>query len=237
MVFPELAVTGIISEYSQAQKWSEEIPGSTTELFTRKAEKENVFIVLGMAERKDGRFFNSSVLIGPQGVEGIYRKVHLSSYDKIWAEPGKGFPVFDLPFGRIGMLIGYDMMFPEAAECMAKMGTDILCVPTLWQEHKSRFVWDARLGEQMHLAVANQWGDSGQFRSLGQSAIYSYCLDDNKRQKVESPAEGESINIMRLRARDTRKKKFIEKIDYDVLLDKGGGDRRGDRTSTTGQDL
>ncbi len=219
VILPELSTTGIIFEHQEAAKWCEEIPGPATYAFARKAEEQNIFIVLGMAERHAGKFYNSCVLIGPGEVIGKYRKVHLSAYDQRWAEEGEGnVPVFDLPFGRVGMLTGCDLMFPESADALAKLGTDLLCVPALWEDHRSKFIWEARLGEQMHLAVANQWGDSGKFHALGGSLIYSYSRYPEKRRKLESPAGGDRVNIMWLCAKEAREKRFVENIDYGVLL-------------------
>ncbi|MDD3888390.1 MAG: carbon-nitrogen hydrolase family protein [Syntrophomonadaceae bacterium] len=230
LVFPELSITGIISGYPAAERLSEEIPGPTSQSFVNKAQEKDVFIVIGMAERKAGKIYNSSVLISPNGIEGVYRKVHLSSRDKGWAEEGDSFPTFDLPFGRIGMLLGYDLMFPESTECLAKIGTDLLCVPSIWEDPKSQFMWEARAAEQMHLAIANQWGYGVESCALGKSAIYSYALDPDQRHTVKSPAKNDNINIMRLKMKDTRAKNFVEKIDYDVLLDLGGEVRCSDKS-------
>ena len=222
VILPELSTTGIIFGHQEAAKWCEEIPGPATHAFARKAEEQNIFIVFGMAEKHAGKFYNSSVLIGPGGVKGKYRKVHLSPYDERWAEAGEGdIPAFDLPFGRVGMLAGCDLMFPESADALAKLGTDLLCVPALWEDQKSKFIWEARVGEQMHLAIANQWGDFGKFHALGGSLIYSYSRYPEKRLRLESPAAGDKINIMQLHAKDAREKRFVENIDYTVLLNRG----------------
>lgn len=134
-VLPELAICGPISNPEEAARCSEEIPGKATEAFEKKAREKNLFIVFGMAERDPGdelRCYNSSVLIGPDGPVGKYRAVHLSARDRNWATPGSdGFAAFDLPFARIGMLLGHDLMFPEAADSLAKLGADMLCVPAL----------------------------------------------------------------------------------------------------------
>jgi len=222
LVFPELSLTGIISSYQEAERLSEEIPGPTSQSFINKAQEKDIFIVIGMAERKAGKFYNSSILISPKGIKGVYRKVHLSSHDKGWAEAGDIFPTFDLPFGRIGMLLGCELLFPESTECLAKMGTDLLCVPSIWKDPKSQFIWEARVAEQMHLAIANQWGDEVDSCAAGKSAIYSYALDPDQRQIVESSEKNNHINIMRLKIKDTRAKNFVEKIDYDILLNLGG---------------
>jgi predicted amidohydrolase len=173
-----------------------------------------------MAEREAGRFYNSSVLIGPDGVVGRYRKVHLTSCDERWADAGSGdFQAFDLPFARIGMLIGHDLIFPEAADSLAKLGTDMLCVPALWEDGGLMFIWEARLGEQMHLAVANQWGDFGRLHARGESILSNYSRYSEQISMLRSPPEGDDINIMKLGTENVREKRFMENIDYDLLLD------------------
>ena len=221
-VFPELS-TGMIFDRQTAERVCEETPGETTDIFTRKAEEKNLFVVVGMGEREGERFYNSGILIGPQGVVGRYRKVHLTSDDEIWAQPGEnGFSTFDLPFGRVGMLIGSDLLFPEGADCLAKRGADIILVPALWSDQKSKFIWDARLGEQMHLAIANQWGDSGRVCASGGSLLCSYSRYPEKKIRLESPAEGDFINIMRFETKDAREKRFLENVDYGILLNLEG---------------
>lgn len=108
-----------------------------------------------------------------------------------------------------------------SADSLAKWGADLLCVPALWGDRKSKFIWEARLGEQMHLAIANQWGDFGRFQAIGGSLIHSYSRYPEKRLKLESSAEGDRVNIMRLSAKDAREKRFLENIDYGDLLVKG----------------
>lgn len=219
VVLPELSTTGIIFDPVEAGKLGEEIPGRTTEILARAAAEKNVYIALGMAESQGGKQYNSCVLIGPRGVECKYRKVHLAPRDQKWAEEGDGiFPVCDLPFGRIGLVAGCDLMFPECAESLAKRGADLLCAPALWEDGRSKFIWEARLGEQTHLAVANQWGDAGGLNTVGGSAIFGYSRFPEKMLRSESPAKGDAINVLCLNSADAREKKFLENIDYDAIL-------------------
>ncbi len=219
VVLPELCTTGIISERREADSLGEEIPGPACDMFTRKAYDKNIFIVLGMVEKQAGKLYNSCVLTGPGGVQVKYRKVHLSPYDESWAEAGDSFPAFDLPFARVGLLAVNDLIFPESAESLAKRGVDLICAPALWDDRRYKFIWEARLGEQTHLAVANQWGNSRGFNAIGGSAVYGYHRCPEKMLRLESPAEGDSVEILRLNSKDTRAKKFVENIDYDTLLD------------------
>lgn len=223
VVLPELCTTGAISARQAAETMGEEIPGHATAIFTRKAAAKNVFIVLGMAEKQGGKFYNSIVLVGPRGVECSYRKVHLSRNDESWAEGGDIiFPVFDLPFGRVGLLAGDDLLFPESAESLAKRGADLICAPAAWNDSKRRFIWEARMGEQMHLAVANQWGEAADMRMAGFAAIYGYSRFPEKIMRAEAAAEGDEINILRLNSLVAREKKFMENIDYDTILKAAG---------------
>ncbi len=221
LLLPELALTGAISGTAAAQSLAEPVPGPATLALANKAREKDVHIVLGMAESRAGHLYNSSVLIGPGGIEGAYRKVHLSEADEAWASPGHDFPVFDLSWGRLGMLLGCDLLFPEATECLAKKGADLLCVPSAWTDASGQFVWPARLTEQMHLVIANQWDYGRDASGGGRSVIYSYALDPGQRQVRQSPPQSDAINILRLRIQDARDKKFVERINYDYLLDLG----------------
>ncbi|SHJ70875.1 carbon-nitrogen hydrolase family protein [Desulfofundulus thermosubterraneus] len=219
VVFPELAVTGAISQPSQAEELAEPVPGPVAGAVIRRAEKLDLYVVMGVLEREDGQLFNTAVLIGPAGLLGKYRKIHLSPSDREWARPGQeDFCFFDLPFGRVGLLLGHDLFFPESLESLAKQGVDVLCVPALWNDEKSQFIWEARIAEQMHLVVANQWGSNGSFCALGGSLIYSYSRYSERRVRLVSPVNEDRINIMLLNPKETRQKKFLEEVDYDLLL-------------------
>ncbi len=89
--------------------------------------------VVGFLERDGDRVYNTAALIGPAGLVGKYRKVHLPclAADRFvdigtYKEP----PVFDTPLGRIGLAICYDLRFPESARSLALAGADIIAQPT-----------------------------------------------------------------------------------------------------------
>ena len=101
----------------------------------------------------------------------------------------------------------------------------MLCVPALWEDASTRFIWEARLGEQMHMAIANQWGNSSGVRALGESLLCSYSRYPERVSRLQSPPEGDAINVVRFGTKEAREKRFLENIDYDILLDlshKGG---------------
>lgn len=134
IVFPELAVTGSVNERETAERLAEPVSGPSTTHLSQIATQTGAYLVAGLIERDvpSGRLFNSAVLVGPNGLVGTYRKVHLAAEDLAWATPGDGgLPTFDIPLGRIGMLIGYDALFPEAARILAIDGADIIACPSL----------------------------------------------------------------------------------------------------------
>ncbi|WP_413730097.1 nitrilase-related carbon-nitrogen hydrolase [Sodalis sp. RH22] len=89
-----------------------------------------LYLVAGMVEDGgDGNRYNSAVLIGPDGLQGMYRKIHLTAEDKTWATPGSAWTTVDIPCGRIGLLIGHDLEFPEAGRILAMRGCDIIACP------------------------------------------------------------------------------------------------------------
>jgi predicted amidohydrolase len=134
VVFPELAVTGPIADAANAQALAETISGRIARQLHRIAATANVHLIAGLVERDvdTGRLFNSAILVGPNGLAGAYRKLHLAAADRAWAAPGNlGLPTFDIPAGRVGILIGYDALFPEAARALAIDGADIIACPSL----------------------------------------------------------------------------------------------------------
>jgi hypothetical protein len=70
----------------------------------------------------------------------------------------------------------------------------------------------------MHLCVANQWGEFGKLTALGSSMIHSYCKNTEQSKCIESPGEGDDIKVLKMNTKDVREKKFIENIDYNILL-------------------
>jgi predicted amidohydrolase len=134
VVFPELAVTGPVPDRAAAEQLAETIPGPVTDRLREIAAAAGASLVVGLVERDavTGQLFNSAAFVASDGVAGVYRKLHLSTEDRSWATPGdRGLPTFDIPAGRVGMLIGYDALFPEAARVLALAGADIIACPSL----------------------------------------------------------------------------------------------------------
>jgi len=133
LVLPELCNSGYRFESrEQAWKLSETIDDSVFLRFIElKCRERGLHIVAGVNERDGERLYNTSVLIGPNGLVGKYRKMHLFMDEKDIFEPGDlGFPVFDVGDYKVGMLICFDWVFPEAWRVLALKGADIICHPS-----------------------------------------------------------------------------------------------------------
>jgi len=133
IVIPELSNSGYNFESKeQAFNLSEEIDKSDfVDFLAKEANRLNLIIVSGINEQENGKLYNTSVLIGPKGLIGKYRKIHLflNEFD-IFEKGNIGLPVFDIGVCKIGMLICFDWIFPEVWRIMALKGADVICHPS-----------------------------------------------------------------------------------------------------------
>jgi len=147
--------------------WAESVPGPTTERMGALAGELGIVLIAPVFEKApDGRYFNAAAVLGPDGkFIGKYRKSSIPFMDasrsseprgneKYYFTPGDlGFPTFDTPFARIGILICYDRHFPEAARVLGLGGAEIVFVPTA-TTRMARYLWDVEL--RAH-AIANAY--------------------------------------------------------------------------------
>lgn len=109
---------------------AEPIPeGKTTGLLLRLAKEQGVYICGSFLEQEGVDLYNTSVLVGPDGFIGKYRKLHLCGAENYYLESGNlGIPVFHTPIGKIALLICLDAYYPESFRIAALQGADIVCV-------------------------------------------------------------------------------------------------------------
>lgn len=130
-VLPELFNTGYnFIDKDEVRQLAEPIPGPTSESVSNFTKKRDCFVVYGFAETSEG-IFNSAALVGPSGIVGVYRKVHLFDRENLFFAPGdRGFQVFDLPFGKVGIMICFDWIYPESARSLALKGAQLIAHPS-----------------------------------------------------------------------------------------------------------
>ena len=135
VVLPELVTTGYAFEsVEEARSLAEPVDGPSLRAMTTLAADHDLVIVGGFAElAPEDAVYNSAFLIDRSGVRAVYRKAHLWANERRWFTPGKQPPpVVETDRGRIGILVCYDLEFPEWPRIAALAGADLLCVPTNW---------------------------------------------------------------------------------------------------------
>ena len=177
---PELCTTGYRPDLLREKLWelSEPVPGPATDKFARLAKELGVYIILPMNERGQmtGIMHNAAVFIDKMGeVQGVFRKVHAYATERYYFTDGNAYPVFETEFGKVGILICYDMGFPEVARILTLKGAEILFVPSAWcQEDED--IWDINiparaLENQVFLAAVNRVGQEENLVMHGKSKI------------------------------------------------------------------
>lgn len=135
IVFPELVTTG--AELGlRVTELAQRAPGATVNLIGKRANEYGVHIAFGMVtkERVESVLYNSAILIGPDGeLLEVYNKIHLRGEERMAFREGFKLPVTDTEFGNVGLMIGYDLSFPEVARSLSLDGADIICVCANWE--------------------------------------------------------------------------------------------------------
>lgn len=129
VVFPEAFATSL--ELPRLKKLSEPIPGPVTHFLSKQAADNALFIVAGVAETAGDKIYSSSVLIDNKGeLLDIYRRVHIYDLEDRFIYPGNAFRVAETGIGRIGMIIGYDINFPESCRMLFHHRVEIIICPS-----------------------------------------------------------------------------------------------------------
>ncbi|MBN1200983.1 MAG: carbon-nitrogen hydrolase family protein [Anaerolineae bacterium] len=202
IVFPELATSG----YELGVRFTElaqRVPGPTVNLMAQRAAEFGVHIAFGMVtkEKVESILFNSAVLVGPDGeMLGMYNKIHLRGEERMAFREGFRMPVIETEIGQVGLLLGWDLAFPEVARCLALEGAELLCVMANWettQMQEWRTYVQARAFENsLFVAGANRVGEDVTLNFGGESMIVgprgkTYAsLADEKDPESGQPREG-----------------------------------------------
>src|SRR6056297_827533 len=220
LVCPELATSGyFFSSTEQARSLSESVPGPTTDALSEVSLKTGTTVVCGLSElSKDDTLYNSAVIIGPEGVIGTYRKIHLFNEEKIHFTPGtEGFFTFDLKGVKIGVLVCFDHMFPEAARSLALQGVQIVCHPSdlVLPEYGQLTSRVRALENRMFWILANRWGTE----SVGEKSLtftgISQVVHPRGRILIRAEAASDEISAVEVDPKDSLDKNVTE---YNHLL-------------------
>lgn len=205
IVFPELITTGYecgVRFVDLAQR----VPGASVNIISQRAAEFQVHIAFGMPakEKVESIIFNSAVLIGPEGeLIGEYRKVHLKGEERMIFRAGFKYPIFETKFGNVGLLVGNDIAFPEAARSLALDGADLVILCANWEKPRNdewrTFIHARAYENSCFIAASNRVGEDATLSFTGDSMIVGprgqdfASLAGEVDPKTGEPAEGYAL--------------------------------------------
>ena len=183
-IFPECALTGYcFDSLTEATPFAERMDGPSAQAIAETCRQTNLYAVVGFIEEAPGGYYNAAMLVGPEGLLGTYRKVHLPflGVDRFLTPGDRPFASVQLPIGRLGINICYDISFPEAARALKLLGAEVILLPTNWPPEAWRspeFVVNTRAQENhVNFAAVNRVGSERGWRFIGRSKIADYNGD------------------------------------------------------------
>jgi len=193
VVLPELASTGYdFIDRKMAEGLAEKpLSSKYVEMLAAIARSNNQYIVSGFNESADEGIYNSSLLIGPKGLEGLYRKMHLFMNERNFFLPGDGIlNVYDTGFCLLGMQICFDYLFPEPWRILAQKKAEVIIHPSnLLTQNAMKALPGIALMNKVFVVTANRIGTEGELTFNGSSLF----LDPNGDVMKKASAENAQI--------------------------------------------
>ena len=217
LVLPELALSGYyFANKEEALHFSEDPNNSKNiDSICELAAKKNMHLVLGFVERQQNNCFNSAALIGPNGIEHIYRKIHLFNEEKfIFAEGDIPFKVNTINGVKLGLIVCFDWVFPETIRMLAMQGAQVICQPAnLVLTYCQQTMIARSIENRVFIITCNRYGQEirpqGALKFTGRSQIVAPGGNILHR----SAAQREAIYLCDIDPKDANNK-FITKYNH-----------------------
>ncbi|WP_421591619.1 carbon-nitrogen hydrolase family protein [Shinella sp. M27] len=209
LIVPELAVTGYGAGQAAFENLASPATGAVAERLSTIARENRIAVVAGFAEQEGTLTYNSALFTDGIGTNAVYRKSHLyGDYERDVFKPGVPNSIMvELGGIRLGMLICYDVEFPENVRRLALAGADLVVVPTALPKGSSgtfianHMIQVRAFENQVFVAYINHCGADDNFTYAGLSRI---AAPDGK-LLAEAPAEGEMLLFAEVRPEDYAK--------------------------------
>ena len=199
VIFPECALTGYaFNSLEEAIPFAEKLDGPSSQAIAEACRETKAYAIAGFIEADDDKFYNAAMLVGPDGVVGSYRKVHLPfiGIDRFLTPGDRPFAVFDLTFGKVGLNICYDISFPESARVLKLLGAELIALITNWPVAAWRspaFVANTRaLENHVFYAAVDRVGTERGWQFIGRSKV----IDCNGDTLAEAGADAEELLVV-----------------------------------------
>jgi predicted amidohydrolase len=228
-IFPEYFLTGDRCK-DEFRDLAEPLDGPSIQQLKKLARSHNSYLIFGMPTKDatvDGLIYNTAVLLHPDGTVDAYRKWFLPNAgpfeEKIFFDQGEHLPIFHTRFGSLGLLICYDINFPEVAKALTLQGADLLiCIsasPTTTKNYFETILPARALENTVFIAYANLAGNQEDLVYWGGSQVY----DPLGNLLVKAPYLKESIVICDIDFKDLEmvrgRRPVLRDIRPEIYLD------------------
>lgn len=215
--FPELFATGYNLQIlaSKTVDLSLDYYDKITAVMSKAAFDNNIYVIapIGKEASTKGVLYNSAVVFDRHGIEmGTFSKTHVWALEKSYFKEGNNYPIFDMDFGKVGIIICYDAGFPEAMRTLCLKGAEMVFVPSAWRI-EDEDMWDLNIPQRalenlLFTVGVNGVGTNGSLRLFGKSKL---CNPRGTIQK-ELPMDTETVEVITINLDDVRH--FRTEIPY-----------------------
>jgi predicted amidohydrolase len=211
VVFPECALQGFcFNSLAEAAIAAESREGPSAEKISEACRQEGVHAVYGYIEEADGKYYNSAMLVGPSCPVANYRKVHVpfAGVERFLTPGDQPFRVHDLPFGKAGICICYDINFPEPARVLKLLGAELIILPVNWPtgDRTADYVVSVRANENhVNFVAVDRVGAERGWRFIGRSKV----VDFNGETVAEASATDEELLIAEIDMEQASRNRII----------------------------
>lgn len=212
VIFPECALTGYaFNSLDEAVPFAEKLDGRSAQAIAEACRETRAYAIAGFIEADGDMFYNAAMIVGPDGVVGSYRKVHMPyiGIDRFLTPGDRPFQVFDLPFGKVGVNICYDISFPEPARILKLMGAELIALITNWPTaawRSPQFVAQTRaLENHVFYAAVDRVGTERGWEFIGRSKM----IDCNGDTLSEASADAEELLVVSVELSEANNNRIV----------------------------
>ncbi|MGY4689999.1 carbon-nitrogen hydrolase family protein [Salibacterium sp. K-3] len=173
VLFPEMSLTGYLLE-EDTGLYAEAVEGNTVQSICASCREMGTGAVISFPENDGESYYICTLFIDAEGnIRGHYRKSHLFDEEKRYFKKGKTYPVFDTPYGNIGMMICYDLEFPEVSRLLRLKGADMILISTAnmepYETYQDIYLKSRAMENEIPVIVCNRLGQEGSLAFFGES--------------------------------------------------------------------
>jgi len=179
IIFPECSLTGYqFDSREEALSYAEIVPGPAVKAIASMCLELHVYVIFGLLAQSEEKLFNTSVLVGPGGLIYAYHKNHIAfqAVDRFVEKGDRPFELCETPKLRIGLELGYDTFFPEAARVHSLLGADLVVLQTNFAtsslvERAARVTTTRAIENKVFVVWCNRVGQERGYPFRGRSKI------------------------------------------------------------------